>query len=84
MTTWNYRLMKISYRLPDGKREDRFAIHEVYYDDDGTPESYTENPVAPQGVDLEEFRRDFENFSKTALAEPSDVLTPESFPWYDG
>jgi len=84
MTTWNYRRMKISYELPAGKSEDQFAIHEVHYGDDGKPHSYTANPVVPQGVDLEDFRCDFKNFLQAARAEPSEVLTSASFPWYDG
>jgi hypothetical protein len=78
--TWNYRLMKISHTLPDGSSEDEFGIHEVYYGEDGSVRSYTEDPVMPLGVDLEEFRCDFENYSKAVNDGGSEVLTPEDFP----
>ena len=38
MSHWNHRLVK-------DVESGRLAIHEVYYDDDGTPTGYTENPV---------------------------------------
>ena len=38
MSYWNHRLVK-------DVESGRLAIHEVYYDDDGTPTGYTENPV---------------------------------------
>jgi hypothetical protein len=38
--TWNYRLVKRTYR-----GEVLYGIHEVYYDDQGAPESITGDPV---------------------------------------
>ena len=38
--TWNYRLVKSTHGV-----NVLYAIHEVYYDDHGTPKSITENPV---------------------------------------
>ena len=38
MSYWNHRLVK-------DVESGRLAIHEVYYNDDGTPTGYTENPV---------------------------------------
>jgi hypothetical protein len=38
--TWDYRLVKRTYR-----GEVLYGLHEVYYDDQGTPESITEDPV---------------------------------------
>ena len=38
--TWNYRLVKRTHG-----DDVLYAIHEVYYDDHGTPESITESPV---------------------------------------
>lgn len=42
MTTWNYRVLYFENANPE---ESHHAIHKVYYDDDGKPEAYTENPV---------------------------------------
>ena len=42
--TWNYRIIyhdKTDY--PD------YAIHEVFYDEDGKVESWTSNPIDPSG-----------------------------------
>ena len=38
---WNYRVIE----FVDPDREPWRAIHEVYYNDDGTPRSYGENPA---------------------------------------
>lgn len=48
MSTWNYRILK--HRLSDEARrlsgEDWwFALHEVFYDEEGTPDGYTEKPI---------------------------------------
>ena len=39
--SWNYRLVKRTHN-----DEVSYGIHEVYYDDQGNPESITKNPVA--------------------------------------
>jgi hypothetical protein len=41
--TWNYRVMK---RKNDAGIYD-FGIHEVYYDEHGNINSWTENPLTP-------------------------------------
>ena len=46
--TWNYRLMV----QPDGSRGMWFEIHEVYYDEEGEPYSYTTNPADVSGNDI--------------------------------
>jgi hypothetical protein len=40
MTTWNYRIIR--HHEP----EVWFGLHEVYYDDQGRPESYTADPIS--------------------------------------
>lgn len=49
MSHWNYRVIR--HKESDGS--DFFAIHEVHYDDDGNPVSYTENGTAPGASTLE-------------------------------
>lgn len=39
--TWNHRLVKRTIN----DNETLYSIHEVYYNDQGVPESITENPV---------------------------------------
>ncbi|MET3878841.1 hypothetical protein [Chitinophaga sp. OAE865] len=41
--SWNYRVMKRKNK--SGEYE--FGIYEVYYDEEGNIESWTENPVTP-------------------------------------
>lgn len=60
MTTWNYRVMR---------NGDLFAIHEVYYDENGKVEGYTQNPVCPSGESLEELKGDIEYYLE-ALNKP--------------
>ena len=76
---WNYRVIK---KIHDDGTE-IFAIHEVYYDDDGKPDLVTEDPCEPQGETLEELKDDCEWYQK-ALEHPvlnyddfgGDSLTP--------
>jgi hypothetical protein len=44
---WNHRVLAHEH-----KGEIYFDIHEVYYDDNGTPNGYTENPVSVGGESL--------------------------------
>lgn len=45
--TWNYRIL-----AHKDKNEWFFEIHEVYYDNNGKPEGYTENGVSVGGESL--------------------------------
>jgi len=40
--TWNYRIIQTNYK-PDGFDDEytAYAIHEVYYNEDGEPDSWT-------------------------------------------
>lgn len=46
--SWNYRLMV----QPDGSGGIWFEIHEVYYNEEGKPESYTTNPTDVSGNNI--------------------------------
>ena len=48
--SWNYRVIKHA--------EEQFSIHEVYYDEEGNPQSMTVNPVSAFGETLEELKDD--------------------------
>jgi hypothetical protein len=43
---WNHRLIATEHINRDGYVEIYFQIHEVYYDNEGNPEGYTENGVS--------------------------------------
>lgn len=50
MSTWNYRVVyhapsKYTFGEKEFDREEYLAIHEVYYDEDGNPNSMTINPI---------------------------------------
>ena len=68
---WNYRVIR--RKLED---EDIYAIHAVYYDKKGKPDSVSRNPDWPLGETLEELREDLELYSQ-ALGRP--ILDYEDF-----
>ena len=63
--SWNYRIIKKKW----AEDYTEFAVHEVYYDDDGKPTAVTETSVYPIGETEEELHRDFKNYSR-AFTEP--------------
>lgn len=69
MSTWNHRVVRRVYEYAGNQTEELFQIHEVYYNSAGEITGMTENPVAPIGNDLEELKRNTEDFLK-ALSKP--------------
>lgn len=67
--SWNYRIVKNQKGSKTGSQELSFEIHEVYYDDKGNIESWTENPCSPYGETLEELKQDLKHMFK-AFEEP--------------
>ncbi len=63
--SWNYRLIH---------RDSQYAVHEVFYREDGTVEGWTEEPVFPSGDSLEEAMADLANYAR-AFDEPVLVET---------
>jgi len=63
--TWNYRI--IEHKNTDGSLW--FAIHEVYYDEAGTPKSCSEEPCFAHGEDIETLITDMQYITK-ALNKP--------------
>jgi len=57
MTTWNYRVLR---RVGGSGTTHYFtyAVHEVYYDDLGIVETWTEAPDGPLGDTLADLRAD--------------------------
>lgn len=75
MSSWDYRVIR---RESGGSAV--YGIHEVYYDDSGRVETWTEDPVVPLGeVDLKNLQWDLSHMFK-AMDRP--VL--REFPGPDG
>ena len=55
--SWNYRLFKKKFH---GHEETYLEIHEVYYDEKGEIEGWTENAVKPIGMDVEEVKNNLD------------------------
>jgi hypothetical protein len=78
--SWNYRLVR--YEVDDGlgSAETVYAVHEVYYDKAGRPDSLTENPSWPQASNWPAFLRDAAAYQKAWLCPQSHILRwPEDF-----
>lgn len=83
MSYWNYRVIEKYHKETDTST---YHIHEVYYTDDGTIESWTESAVEPMGETVDELREDIrffiKAFQKPVLKEETEngkpVLVPQS------
>jgi len=63
--SWNYRVMRSTD--PDGTFT--FGIHEVYYDEKGNPNAWTQRSVGVSGETFGELTRDFAHYQK-AFTQP--------------
>ena len=64
--SWNYRM--IEHKNLDGSSW--FAIHEVYYDDNGNPKYCSEGPCSAHGEDIETLTTDM-SYMMQALKKPT-------------
>ena len=62
MSHWNYRVMK----RRNGLGGYEYGIYEVYYDDNGNIEGWTEDPMTPTGSSEDDLRDELE-IMKAAL-----------------
>ncbi len=72
MSYWNHRVI---HRYHDKTNSHTYQIHEVYYDDKGTLEGWTESAVAPFGETPPELREDIRYLIK-AFQKP--ILKPKT------
>ncbi|WDP89309.1 MAG: hypothetical protein HUN04_06035 [Desulfobacter sp.] len=79
--TWNYRIIK-RHHAESGTTT--LGIHEVYYNEEGAIDSWTQGPMDPHGETLAELKADLEHFAE-ALEKPvlvekvkdgKDILVP--------
>ena len=75
MAHWNHRVIQ---RIVGDEVE--FGIHEVYYNDDGDVEGYTEQPVRVYGETLDELRETLERMLR-CLDHPVIVDSDAEFPY---
>ncbi len=66
MSKWNYRVVQ---------RDDQFAIHEVFYANDGSVQSMTAGPVFPRAETLVDLREELERY-RSALDNPTLTYLP--------
>ena len=75
---WNYRVIK-TFHSETGEAE--FRIHEVYYDENGNINGWTQDPISSFGTDLGELREDIRYhltaFHKPILKEVDNKLVPD-------
>lgn len=57
--SWNHRVMRTTE--PEGAHH--FAIHEVYYSENGSIKAWTERAVGPCGDTLKELQQDVSRFT---------------------
>ena len=70
--TWNYRILASEYR-----GEFYFKIHEVYYDDQGNPESHSVEGTKIEGDTITEIKNILHNMAES-LKKP--ILLVDGFP----
>jgi len=58
MMTWNHRVIKYETRNLFGDPDVGYAIHEVFYDNDGQVRGMTSDAVKPWGDTKEELREE--------------------------
>ena len=59
MSHWNYRVIRKHHTETDSVT---YHVHEVYYRDDGSTQSWTQEAVEPMGETAEELREDIRYF----------------------
>lgn len=75
MTICDYRLLQI--KDGDGEGVDCLFLAEVYYDEDGNPQSYNSRPPSVMGLDLTEVQK---ILTRMEEAISRDVIPVENFP----
>lgn len=81
--TWNHRVVRRTQpaAIPGLDREVTFAIHEIYYDNDGSM-SCTKEPVVPMGESLADLADNLKHFvaalNKPVLDYDKDFPEPDA------
>jgi hypothetical protein len=78
--TWNHRVVKYETKNLFGDPDVGFAIHEVYYDQDGNVRGMTANAVKPWGDTKDELRLELLRMLE-ALNKPDIDLNEQEDDW---
>lgn len=70
MLTWNYRVI----RTPRPNNEFEFFVHEVYYDAQGNPTSWSESPMSAMGYDSANLKRDLQHMLDACCKEHLEIF----------
>jgi len=76
--TWNHRVIKYETRNLFGDPDFGYAIHEVFYDNDGNVRGMTADAIKPWGDTKEELRAELERML-AALDKPDLDLDEKSY-----
>ena len=71
--TWNYRVLYHKHAQP----EPYHALHEVFYDDNGRPNSYTRDPIDVTAESEQELLRTLARMLGDARRRPALVVGPD-------
>jgi hypothetical protein len=69
MSHWNYRVMR---------KDGQYAVHEVFYEDDGRVSGYTTDPVFPRADSLEELADEFQRYRRALDETVLDYERPDA------
>lgn len=67
--TWNYRILRRVSKVGNDYEDISHAIHEVFYDKHGQPDSATAYPVYPHGETVDDMLDDIDRYME-ALKKP--------------
>lgn len=74
--SWNYRVMRHQHTHQDGEIETIYAIHEVYYNEEGHPTNWSKDPTGITS-DEQDFKDTLEKLRVAAEKPTLDFTTGE-------
>ena len=84
--SWNYRVIKRTFKKLSQEELFFYYIHEAYYDKENRVNSISLNPLEPHGDTVEDLKKDLElmleAFNKPIL-DFKTAIDPEAISFYD-
>lgn len=72
--SWNHRVLLTHVQLGPENFE-HYAVHEVYYDENGAPTSWTKEPITVVGDDYEDCKASYEMIARAFTLPVLEVCT---------